>query len=278
MISYAQNFEDVLLNRLFPENYRGFYIDVGACHPTAGSVTAHFYSQGWAGINVEPSCSYEHFLRERPRDVNLQMALSNRTGSAEFHEFPNMLGVSSFNREIAALAGTAFVTRAVAVSTLAEICEKHAKRSIDFVSIDVEGHEREVLEGADFKRFRPRALVIEATHPHTGAPVHEAWEDLLLSAGYLFACFDGLNRYYVRSENRELIPKLAVPANVFDNFTSHSLFVSQVEAQELKLRLDTLEQMGPVSAAVARRLNRLEQRLPAFSNMMLRVRRKLGPT
>jgi FkbM family methyltransferase len=278
MISYAQNFEDVLLNRLFPENHKGFYIDVGACHPTAGSVTAHFYLNGWSGINVEPSYSYLHFRRERPRDVNLQLALSNRAGSAEFHEFPNMLGVSSFNRDIASLAGTEFRTRTVEVSTLAEICDRHARRPIDFVSIDVEGHEREVLEGADFARFRPRALVIEATHPHTGAPAHENWEHLLLSADYVFACFDGLNRYYVRSEDRDLIPRLAVPPNVFDNFTSHSLYVSQVEAQELKLRLDTLDQIGPVSAAVARRLNRLEQRLPALSNMLLKVRRKLGAT
>ena len=101
---------------------------------------------------------------------------------------------------------------------MARVCERYAPSTIDFLKIDVESYEREVLEGADWGRFRPRVVLIEATQPSTTIPCHEEWESLLLSADYLFVFFDGLNRYYVRAEDRELIPLLSVPANVLDDF------------------------------------------------------------
>lgn len=71
-ISYAQNFEDIRLWRALKHVEKGLYIDVGANHPTADSVTRAFYDRGWSGINVEPVPSYYHALcQERPRDTNL---------------------------------------------------------------------------------------------------------------------------------------------------------------------------------------------------------------
>lgn len=280
MISYAQNREDVLLNRLFPADHKGFYIDVGANHPILGSVTAHFYARGWRGINVEPSCSYGQVAQARTGDVNLQIALSNQTGTATFYEFPDATGMSTLGPEAAAIGsdklGYQCVPRTVPVTTLAQVCREHAPASIDFISIDVEGHERQVLEGADFARYRPRVVVIEATQPHTTRESHEQWEAVLLSADYLFAFFDGLNRFYVRQEDAGLVPRLAVPANVFDDFVTYSEHCNMVQLQNLQLRLDTLEQIGPVSAAVARRINHFERRLPGLSNMLLQVRQRLA--
>ena len=75
MISYAQNFEDVILWRVFKDIISGFYIDVGAYHPRIDSVTKWFYDQGWNGINIEPSKEYlDRFYDERPRDLNLNLA------------------------------------------------------------------------------------------------------------------------------------------------------------------------------------------------------------
>jgi hypothetical protein len=106
------------------------------------------------------------------------------------------------------------------------------------LKIDVEGHEREVLEGADWKLYRPRVVVVEAIKPNKPIPTHEHWESLLLSADYLFAFFDGLNRYYVRAEDRELMPLLSLPANVFDDFESfsHRHRVRELEHQVQELR------------------------------------------
>src|SRR5579863_1685638 len=131
MISYGQNREDVLLNRLFPADYKGFYIDVGANHPTQDSVTAHFYSRGWRGINVEPSACYDQVAEARQRDINLQVAVSNRNGEATLHEFPHATGLSTFNPALAqdaiARFGCRCVKRQVPVLTLAEVCRRHVR-------------------------------------------------------------------------------------------------------------------------------------------------------
>jgi hypothetical protein len=117
--------------------------------------------------------------------------------------------------------GFELIDHSVPVTTLAHVCDRHVRQTIDFLKIDVEGYEREVLEGADWSRFRPRIVVIEATRPSTSVPAHEEWEPILLAADYLFAFFDGLNRYYVRAEDKHLIPTLGVPANVFDQYEIH---------------------------------------------------------
>ena len=83
--------------------------------------------------------------------------------------------------------------------SLADICAEHAPRDIHFLKIDVEGMERSVLEGSDFKHFRPWLLAIEATVPCTYTPCHEEWEHIV--AGYEFALFHQINRYYVAREH-----------------------------------------------------------------------------
>ena len=78
MVSYAQNHEDVLLDRAFPRGKPGFYIDVGANEPVRNSVTKHFYELGWHGINVEPAAHpFALLAAERERDVNLNVAVSD---------------------------------------------------------------------------------------------------------------------------------------------------------------------------------------------------------
>ncbi len=84
--------------------------------------------------------------------------------------------------------------------TLAQVCERHvpAGREIEFLKIDVEGHEHAVIEGADWSRWRPRIVLCEANGV-------EEWEPILLAADYIFALFDGVNRFYVRKEDEALL-------------------------------------------------------------------------
>ena len=241
MTSYAQNHEDVLLDRLFPRGHKGFYIDVGANDPVRDSVTKHFYDLGWHGINVEPATHpFQHLCAARERDLNLNVGVSNVYGELTFFEFPPELsGASTFSAEQAARhrdAGLPSVERKVPTVTLAGICEEHAVGTVDFLSIDVEGHERQVVEGADWRRWRPRVVLVEATEPATTVPTHGGWEQILLDADYLFAAFDGLNRYYVRAEDADLLPILAVPVNVTDGYLPYA---STKQIQELRWALDT---------------------------------------
>ncbi len=82
----------------------------------------------------------------------------------------------------------------------------------------MEGAEKLVLDGLDLQKFRPWIILVEATKPVSGEPNHQEWEPELLSRGYDFVYFDGLNRFYVSDNHPELCSSLALPPNVFDNF------------------------------------------------------------
>jgi hypothetical protein len=104
------------------------------------------------------------------------------------------------------------------VMTLEQVFALAAGRTVDFLKVDVEGMEPEVLGSAEFKDVRPRIVVVEATAPNTQIPTYEAWESLLTSKDYAFVLCDGLNRFYLRAEDAWRAPIFANPPNVFDNF------------------------------------------------------------
>ena len=219
MISYAQNFEDVLLWRCLKDVARGTYVDIGAHHPQLDSVTAWFYGQGWSGINVEPVPSLLALFEDaRPRDHNLALAAGAEAGEAELHTFPNSLGLSTLNPEVAAASARESETIVVPVRPLRDILAPLAGQPIHFLKIDVEGAERDVLAGMDFAAYRPWMVVIEAAPPNNEGPTGPPWDDLIAPFGYREAWWDGLNRYYVADEHAELAPRLALSPNVFDQF------------------------------------------------------------
>jgi FkbM family methyltransferase len=280
ILSYAQNREDVLLNRLFIDRDDGFYIDVGACHPVFHSVTKLAYDRGWNGINIEPMPNmFQLLTRERPRDINLHMGLSNREGISIFYEVPAAMGYSTFSREQAEdlrRSGYVLEEHSIPVATLAQVCEKYVGRTIDFLKIDVENYEREVLEGGDWQRFRPRVVLLEATLPATNIPCHEQWESLLIGANYLFAFFDGLNRYYVREEDRVLLPALGVPANVFDDYEPYEF---HLPIQELRQALEsTRESCASIRSALETALCESQGALADARNELSLTRQALEDT
>jgi hypothetical protein len=125
------------------------------------------------------------------------------------------------------------------------VCEEQVgDRTIDFLKVDVEGYERSVLEGADFAQFRPRIIVIEATEPGTQVPSHESWEHLVLDAAYRFVLFDGINRFYLREEDRALAPRLTSPANCLDDFVTIGVSQLREEAEQLRSKTTRLDQLA----------------------------------
>jgi hypothetical protein len=101
--SYAQNFEDVLLNRVLGDVDAGHYIDVGAADPVLDSVTKAFYDLGWSGINIDPlATNVARLSEQRPRDINLQLAAGAQEGKTTFHVVEDYLELSTM---VPAVAG-----------------------------------------------------------------------------------------------------------------------------------------------------------------------------
>jgi FkbM family methyltransferase len=217
-LSYAANLEDYHLARAFEGQASGFYIDVGAGHPVADNVSCWFYLKGWRGLVVEPQRQLiELYPLVRPRDVPVPLLLGRAAGEVDFHRVERLTGFSSIVAEHAESAGkfgAGFSTCRMPMTTLAELCAEHRVETVDFLKIDVEGAEGDVLAGGDFRRFRPRVVLAEALAPGTLAENFAEWEPLLLDQGYVFALFDGLNRFYVAREEEALLarfPKSPAP-------------------------------------------------------------------
>jgi hypothetical protein len=127
--------------------------------------------------------------------------------------------------------GQEFTPIEVPIWTLAQVAAAYVPGPVDFLKVDVEGFEREVLAGADWGSFRPRIVVMEATVPKSDEPAYEAWEPTLLDAGYRLALFDGLNRFYAHADEPALLQTLAIPANVFDDFVPYAWTLQVDQAQ-----------------------------------------------
>ena len=221
--SYAQNFEDVMLWWALGHISNGFYIDVGAWSPDTDSVTRLFYEKGWRGINIEPNPKFhKQYLHKRAEDINLNVAVSDEIGTAEIY-FVSNPGLSSLDKSIAqghVALGLTAKPSLVNVTTLSEICETFSEnQAIHFLKVDVEGFEKNVFLGNDWKKYRPWIIVAEATLPMTQVENYEEWEYILLDANYLFVYADGLNRFYLAEEHKELLKFFKYPPNVFDNFS-----------------------------------------------------------
>lgn len=163
---YSQEGEDILTDRLLGGKEIGFYIDVGAHHPRRFSNTYYFYRKGWSGINFEPNPElFKFFLKERPRDLNFNTGLYSKPAELKYHYFEEP-ALNTFSVDAAAQyqAGNhkLIKTETIAVTTLSKALEGvHVPEVIDFMSIDTEGLEGDILRAIDWNEIRPEVLLIE---------------------------------------------------------------------------------------------------------------------
>ncbi len=235
-ISYAQNFEDVMLWRALKQIENGFYVDVGAQDPVIDSVSLAFYEHGWRGVHIEPTAIYAEKLRQqRPDEVVIRAAVGAASGAISFFEIPDT-GLSTADSEIAQRHGAqGFDVRETVVPclTLTEVLQPYWGRDIHWMKIDVEGFEEEVIAGWDVTKIRPWIVVIESTLPNSREETYQTWEPLVLGMGYAFAYFDGLNRYYISADHLELVSAFDRPPNVFDFFVSAQMTMRDTEIGRL---------------------------------------------
>ncbi|HTV30881.1 MAG TPA: FkbM family methyltransferase [Xanthobacteraceae bacterium] len=233
MISFAQNFEDVIIARIFRNQGRGIYVDVGAHFPIIDSVTEHFYRSGWRGVNIEPlPLAFAELVAARPRDINLNYAITAEDGSSDLFVLD---GYSTLEKEIAdshLMAGRPSGVVPVKTTTLKSALDHAGVTHVDFLKIDVEGSEGSVLRSNDWEHVRPSLVLVEAVHPVTHAPLHHQWEDILKRARYDFVHFDGLNRFYWNQDMKSPQKDCFLPPNVLDDFTPYALVAALSHAAE----------------------------------------------
>jgi FkbM family methyltransferase len=245
LISYSQNNEDIRLCRIFCDIEDGFYVDVGAGHPTEGSVSRLFYDRGWSGVNVEPSPTYEQLKEARSRDTNIRAVVGERDGASTpfFVTHPDV-GMSTLDLSAHAHIADAiesFEEISVPQHRLETILREHAPgRTIHFLKVDVEGAERQVLASSDWSTYRPIVVVVEAVKSWSASPTHGEWERILTKADYELAAFDGVNRFYLEHSYAELAPALAYPVSALDRFEPAALRRSQREVGDLLAQIADL--------------------------------------
>jgi FkbM family methyltransferase len=166
--SWSQEGEDMVLRRIFDKKKVGFYVDIGAHHPKHMSNTYYFYKRGWSGINIDAMPgSMTLFNKMRPRDMNLEIGVAQERDTLDFYLFNNS-ALNGFSRRISEERNDAKNsykikgTIQIDVVPLKEIFDQHLlTNNIDFMNVDVEGLDYEVLASNDWSRYRPKYVLAE---------------------------------------------------------------------------------------------------------------------
>ena len=207
---FSEYYEDLILYLILFDIKKGFYIDVGAYDPIKVSVTKSFYLKGWRGINIEPQPEkIELFKKDRPDDINLQLAVGRKVGNISFYVDDQ---VSTAKKKYS--KGKKEIL--VKMDNMSNICKTYVPEGteIDFCKIDVEGGEKSVLLGYDFINYRPKVFCIESTIPLSRVSNYYLWEALLIKHNYTFIYTLDVNRFYVDN----LIPELIERKKYIDSY------------------------------------------------------------
>ena len=163
---FSQEGEDLVLSRMFNGQQNGFFVDIGAHHPKRFSNTYLLYRSGWRGINIEPNPGVKRIFDDiRPEDINIETAIGNNESESTFYMFQEP-ALNTFSKTLAdqyERAGQKLIEKkAIKTRKLSSVLNEHCSgKNIDILSIDVEGMELSVLESSDWKRYRPKMLLLE---------------------------------------------------------------------------------------------------------------------
>lgn len=205
--SFSQKGEDLFIDTYFNHKKKGFYIDIGAFHPSRYNNTNFFYDRGWSGMNIEPTPSrIKLFINDRPRDINVNIGIGSKSGKFIFYEFDSE-ALSTFSKEeTSSLMQVGYKLKKktkIQMYRLEEVMRKYVKSDIDFMTVDTEGLDMEVLKSNNWKKYRPKLLCIETIDFIDQLTNHGNELDrknlisvYLLSQGYEELYSNGLNTIY----------------------------------------------------------------------------------
>jgi len=162
--TYSMDGEDLFIDNFF-KNKTGLYVDVGAYHPLELSNTYLLYKRKWKGINIDiNSLSIEYFDFLRPNDINLNLGVARKNSTKMIYFQKNKSPLNTLNLMHAKkIFSNTFKQKKIKTKTLTNILDKtkFKRKEIDFLNIDTEGSDLEVLKSLDFKKYKPKLICVE---------------------------------------------------------------------------------------------------------------------
>lgn len=202
-LSYSQSGEDMILDTIFCNVSKGVYVDIGANNPYIQSNTHYFYKKGWRGINIDAlPGSMNKFNKVRGKDVNIEAAISNDNSELTYYMFDSTF-FNTFNQnKVEKIKGYAKFIGEKTIKTLklSDIFNSLKINIIDFLSVDVEGHDYEVLKSNDWEKYHPKVIVTECFSGGLELLHSDKIYQLLKSKGYMIFCSSPSNAFYIEND------------------------------------------------------------------------------
>jgi len=201
---YAEFAEDVMVNRILKKIKKGFYVDIGAYHPYKGSLTYNLYNRKWNGINLDISkSSIDLFNIARPSDININCAVSEFNGETYYYEN------SPINQQNSLIPQDDNQKKIKIQSyKLSEILKMQNINSVDYINIDTEGNELEVLMGIDFDKINPTLFTIEDNSFDLNNEIKKKKIIFLKEKNYELINIIGVTMFFVKKDSVSEISEL----------------------------------------------------------------------
>ena len=161
---FSQTGEDILLNSILKDKKDGFYIDIGAYDPVCSSNTYFFFLRGWKGINIDANPkSIEKFNSARPNDINIAIGINDVPGELKYYKYKTET-TNTISKEQMEYYGPPTSVSLVKVERLDKILDNYLPKgtNIDFMSVDAEGLDLNVLKSNNWKKYRPKVIAVES--------------------------------------------------------------------------------------------------------------------
>ena len=203
----AQSGEDKYIIKLFDEDFKGKFLDIGCYHPTRHNNTYELYKKGWSGINIDLNpLTIELFDFMRPKDVNINIGISDKDAEKELYfidelDTQNTIDKNQleFLKKHHNINQDQIIVKKIQTKNLETILNEYQFYNIDFMNLDIEGHELQVLKTLDFKKIKIKYLCIEMIEHNEESILNvKNMKDLLKENNFKLIKNFGFNHIYYR--------------------------------------------------------------------------------
>jgi len=163
-ISYSFNAVDLIIDYIFKNKNNGFYLDVGSQHPISNNNTYLLFKRGWSGINIDlDKKNINLFNTARPNDINLNLAISSNVAEKKLYFYHDKSPINTLDKVVSDFqTATVKEIKRIKTTTL-DIALQNLKfnNKIDYMNLDVEGHEMDIFKAFDLSVYKPSIISVE---------------------------------------------------------------------------------------------------------------------